>query len=251
MRRLLIVWLIILVGFGCSKPAFLKNDWGADRIEQGMSQLEIFMAKFQLTSTQHIQTAVAIPIGQHLAIVPTHAVIPTLLVELPLRKGFGIIIFKAEDSEFLIGNSKTELLGARADVALMSYQGNKKFPFPMGDSDQLELGDKLLILVCPQSTAFTAKVAIVGRLKPSQREYQDILKQKVSDEPVPQEMIFVLDRPIAAGDSGAPVLAWQDRKLKWVGNVFATSSTNAYAVKIDFVREAVDELLRDSLSGGD
>jgi S1-C subfamily serine protease len=132
-------------------------------------------------------------------------------------------------------NLRCELVGYVGDVAILYNQNFKTpFPIPLGDSDKLRLGDRLLNIGYSFACEVNVKDGVVSNLSLSEESYNE-----------PEVAVcFLHSIPTNRGDSGSPVLAWQDGRMRVVGITNAKLQDHglAFAIKINHIKEVFENL---------
>ena len=110
------------------------------------------------------------------------------------------------------------------------------FPFDLGNSDKLDIGDYLEIATSPLGTDYVSPGKVGGFTLPD-----DILGA-VSYQ---GEQIFTFSNPILTGDGGSPIMAFENGEYKLVGIVIGYLGQNvqgfSWGMKINFITEMIKE----------
>lgn len=135
---------------------------------------------------------------------------------------------------------KLILKDKKHDVALLKVPKNldlPSFPFPIGDSDELQVGNFVYVIGNPLNSGVNVREGIVSALSPP----PDISATAPADVDA-----FMLSNGLVPGDSGTPVVAIRDGKLELVGISHATIGTTriGWAIRINSVQHLLIDALR-------
>ena len=208
------------------------NDFGASNLEKAVASVVVIRTEGLIKGEidKFIIKAIAVPIGNGLVVALKHAteVLPYKRVWTPI----GIytkprVVLK---TKWFIGKTEIKLIGRKDDISL--FKTNiPAFPFEFGDSERLRLGDKVALIGYPYLKAVCVKVGVVAKPK-----FGEVMNYKV-----PAVLISVSANP---GDSGSPVLAYQDGTLKIVAIQAAKFGNNGIAVayRANYVQKCLSEI---------
>lgn len=122
-----------------------------------------------------------------------------------------------------------------ADLALFRLPDNSglpSFPYPIGDSETLDLGDPIAVLGTDPEAGPVFRPGSVAALRGS-----SVMKPVARSEGV-----FLISLALAPGESGAPVLAWRNGAYELVGlaqGTYIGPRQLAWAIRISPALEAL------------
>ena len=212
---------------GCS--LIITNNWQPAKLQKGIDNLAVIKTTLTLGDRTLTHKAVAIPIDEGILAL-SHATLP-LIVEV-IQSPFGRLVryIKPDSYFYSVDGKRIRLIGRAGDISLFERKTKKRFPFALGDSDKVKIGDRVVVLGYSFTKIFNIKDGIVSSLKTPQ-------ESRLSN-------CFLLTVPINPGDSGSPVLAWQDNELKVVAIVNAMIKDHgmSFAIKINEVKKRIKKI---------
>jgi S1-C subfamily serine protease len=155
-----------------------------------------------------------------------------------VRTPMGFLTFpqKVLSEKYFIGKQKIRRVGRKGDISLFkarSYAFAK--PIPFGDSDRLEEGIEVVVIGYSGLIDFNVKSGEVSLV--------DIPREKY---PKYAGFVFITTAPINPGDSGAPVLAYNNKGQLEIIGIAAARYSNAQGMgavyKINYVKGIIEEL---------
>ena len=240
LTRIILISLLAIV-IGC----VYTNKWGSERIDSARQSVCIIETKIQFKLSEKGTTqikdikAIAIPIGDGLIIALTHA---TSLPEVvPINFGFMIMGVKTHliDISFLINGHPAELVGREkgTDISLFRMEGMEAFPYSFGNSDDVKIGDEVLVVGYSFNQFFNVKDGVVSETNiPDEGFFKEL-----------SDICFLISVPVNPGDSGSPLLAKNyNGHLEIVGIVNAMGNGNGlgFAIKSNVVTESIKNILK-------
>lgn len=129
------------------------------------------------------------------------------------------------------------------DIALFEVSANNldlpSLPCPLGDSDNLTVGNFVYVVGNPLNSGINMREGIVSSLTGLEGVGEKI--------PISGEKLFVISNGVLPGDSGGPVLGLRDGVPELVGLVQGTLGNTriGWAIKIDPIVEALAAQLGD------
>ena len=229
MKKFVLLAVLIL---GC---AGYRNDYGLDfqNAYKGLAVIE-FKAVLETEKLKREKEWKAIGIvledGKVLAL--THATSVPLREEMNTPFGTFILEWKTKTERFFIDGEEIKLIGRNGDISLFQSSIKTPFPIPFGDSDELKVGDKVMVIGFSGTILFNAKDGIVSAL--------DVGKYGL---PVKEETLLH-SAPVNKGDSGSPLIAFKYGKPEIVGivNAMIQDEGMGFAIKINDVKKAIKEV---------
>ncbi len=229
--KLLIV-AIVLMTAGCVG----LNNWHASNVSKGNDATIILdIDNKVIIPGQGERTidfkAIAIPLNRKYVLALKHCVVQEKFIKYRMFGMWATLPIKVLKNEVTHNGQSLKLIKTHGDLALMRYEGTlTPFPFKWGDSDKVRLGDKVLVLGFSFAKCKVIKDGIISAL--------GALTYHEGDE------CFIHTVPTNPGDSGSPMLTWQDGELKIIGIVNAMIRDNGlgFAIKSNEVRKLINGL---------
>ena len=182
---------------------------------------------------------ISIAIGDGLLLAETHA---TKIPERKIIRGpFGYIMMEQEvlEEKFYVADVEVKLVGRHKDISLFQAPFSERYaPIPIGNSDDLDIGTDILVVGWSFGRGINVKGGIVSRFVVS----------SLYDPPggTIKDISFMISAPVNPGDSGSPVLAWNNhsRRYEIVGLVCSMIRDHGlgFAYTSNFVLEAISKI---------
>jgi len=144
--------------------------------------------------------------------------------------------------EKLIGNEKVDLALFKVPQEICL----KGFPYPVGDSDDLQPGDHVTLFGNPFLMGISPKHGSVIRTSVPESIlkgfYPDVLNPAHKGKE--DENYFLMDIPLDKGDSGGPIIAYRDTRPELVGLVqkrIPRLSNIGWGIKINYAIEILEK----------
>ena len=158
------------------------------------------------------------------------------------RSFLGIVAAKREitSERHFINGQEVKLIGRYKDISLFKGKAINRFPFIFGDSNQLEIGDKVWVAGYSFLYDKIVKDGIIASIKLNNQ------KVKILS---PLTDMFEITAPINPGDSGSPVFAERLGQYEIIGIVDAKTlgaEGMGYAIKINLVKKAIAKILKQA-----
>jgi S1-C subfamily serine protease len=166
--------------------------------------------------------------------------------ELTYETPFGTIVLPAEKI-----SEETYLLAAGNEYPLRRVYSNREddiavfevpstlslqaFPYSIGNSDDLRIGNFIYLVGNPLNTGMNVREGIVSAL---------VAPDIVAKAEVKTENAFMVSNGLNPGDSGSPVLAIRDGKFELVGlsqGIFMVSQRMGWVIRINQVLRSIEE----------
>lgn len=155
-----------------------------------------------------------------------------------IRTPFGTVVIPAEklsEQTYVIYEGKEYLLQRlyaeeREDIALFAAPASlrlRTFPYPIGNSDELRVGNYVYLVGNPLNVGINVREGIVSSLK---------VPEVVSAADVVTANAFMVSNGLNPGDSGAPVLGIRDGVYELVGlsqGTFVVSQRMGWVIRIN------------------
>ena len=214
------------------------NEFGAANLENAMDNVVVIETRAVIKNKIKpvIQKAIAIPIGNNLVVALSHATTTKPFIKMRSPFGWIEVHRKIISEKWFIGETEISLIGRKDDISLFRADIPQKFPYKFGNSDKARTGDKLLIIGYPFNIAITVKQGTIASLH--------YVNTKLENKHA-----FLIDAAVNFGDSGSPVMVYQNNIFKIIGIVYGVygqhNSTIGLAFPINYVQETIDEILRN------
>lgn len=187
-----------------------------------------------------------VALGKNLILTVDHVVSNYELVS---YTPFGTVAEPAEkvsEATYMVFEGREQELEAllrnkEADVALFRAPKDlklKPFLYPIGDSDQLRVGNYIYLIGNPLSMGLNVREGIVSSLRAPK------LVESIMVDP---KTVFMLSNGLNPGDSGGPVIAVRNGRYELVGlsqGTFVVSQRMGWALKINFVMDMIGPWLK-------
>jgi len=231
--------------------AFLVDGRRMDlaRIMDSVREIET-ITRFQVEDGEIIKSVsrgTGLVLSDDMVLTVAHVVVMNSLTQRLLTPmGIANIVISDQrvDSEtFLVDNEGARipltplLVSSEDDVAILRIPNQAKitsvFPYDIGDSDDLRLGNVVYILGRPLDQDVNVREGIISGLK------GNALSQEIYAQP---DNLFMFSGGIVSGDSGSPVIAVRDGAYEVVGiaqGVMAVESRLGWGIRINRVRDLI------------
>jgi len=135
---------------------------------------------------------------------------------------------------------KMNALSDDTDIAILSDSGRvfSKLPVRIGNSDELEVGQALILSSTTHMYGHLFRVGTVSKLTG--------ISLIQDSELAMADQVFMFTGMVNNGDSGNPVFALRDGELELVGIIqgcYVQSEGTGWALKINYVLEEIEKLL--------
>jgi len=232
---LLIVSIVIVLIFCILHPK--TNEFGAVNLERAIDNVVIIdtIAKIFGEDKLEVKDAIAIPIGNGLVVALSHATKTEDYITQRIPLGYIHFPRMIVEEKYFINYKEIELIGRKNDISLFRANIPQVFPYKFGNSDKLRVGDKLAMIGYSHGMAIMIKQGVVA-----------LPNFSYSEEAESRLLVNIV---IASGDSGSPVLTYQNGSLKIVGIVVTRYLRTGLgtAFSSNYVQKMIDEILRDKL----
>ena len=235
MKALAVILGVCLLAGCLGIRTYYRNDYGIDFLGayKGLAVIktESEMEKDDGEKATRKLEGMAIKLDKGLILSLTH------VTELPMveavRMPFGTLFFsykKKLSERHFINGKEIKLIGRKGDVSIFQGDHKESFPFPFGNSDLLEVGDRIAVIGFSFTKLFNFKEGLVSALKVG-----DAYGKMEND-------VMLITVSINPGDSGSPALAFRNGRCEIVGIVNAgiRDKGMGFAIKINEVKEALE-----------
>lgn len=254
MRKLSLLVLLIFFGcilFGCiAIPTHdiiyeKKSYWDDEKLQSAINEILIVnvSAMVRLKTNEPVkadfkerkQKGLGIPLGDGYVLALTHCV---TVEEVDKFRSMGFFIslpIEIKDYKWSINGIDTKLIGSIGDLSVLY---NPKlidaYPLGFGDSDKVLPGEQVLSIGYTGNKVINLKDGII-----SSRETVYFDDNKMDGE---ADSSFMVSVPIESGDSGSPLLVYQDGELKIIGVVQAGTNLKGvgFAIMSNYIKSIIN-----------
>lgn len=230
----LLVMVLFMAIIGCATFGYYKSDYPI-KFSEVCEELCLIrtVAIFEKdgVQTEHERTGMAIPLKN---VILSLSHVTEIDAIHPVRTPFGVMMIdlgKKVSERYYIDGVEVKLLGREDDISLFKGKTKRFFPFKLGDSDKLKVGDRVVVIGW--------SLAVVNNMKDGMISS---LNSKGIKETYPtKNACMMISVPINPGDSGSPVLAFTGDVPEIVGvvNAAVVDKGMGFAIKINDIKKFI------------